>query len=476
MAATEKTALVWLRRDLRLAENPALHAAMSGSNEVCLAFVLDEMTPGGWGVGGASRWWLHQSLTALAKAVDNRGGRLVLRRGESVAEIVQLARETDARTVHVGEVPEPWARRMLERAESELARHGVDLVRHRSALLFDPDEIRTGSGGYYGVFTPFSRACVAHGVTGSTQPAPKKIACTRVASDNLDDWELLPRRPDWAGGLRATWTPGEDGAAERLKAFLSGPVQDYADARNQPGIEGTSMLSPHLHWGEISPLQVWQAIPEGRGSQIFRNELLWREFSAHLLWRHTALPETPLRSEFADMPWRDDAEGIKAWKEGKTGLPIVDAGMRQLWQIGWMHNRVRMVVASFLIKHLMVDWRTGEAWFWDTLVDADLSSNAANWQWVAGCGADAAPYFRVFNPVLQGKKFDADGAYVRRYVPELAALPDRFIHAPWDAPDDVLKMAGIQIGVDYPAPIVDLAAGRDRALDAFRRISRKDAA
>jgi deoxyribodipyrimidine photo-lyase len=476
MAATKKTALVWLRRDLRLAENPSLHAAMQGAGQVCLAFVLDETTPGGWGLGGASRWWLHHSLAALDNAVRHRGGRLVLRRGESVAEIVQLAQETGAATVHVGEVAEPWARRMLERAGIELARYGVTLVRHRSALLFDPDEIRTGSGGFYSVFTPFSRACIARGVKGPQQPAPMNIASPSAVSDRLDDWELLPRRPDWAGGLRATWTPGEDGAAERLKAFITGPVRVYAEARNQPGIDGTSMLSPHLHWGEISPVQVWKATPEGRGGQIFRNELLWREFSAHLLWRHTALPEMPLRSEFADMPWRDDPRGVKAWQRGMTGLPIVDAGMRQLWQTGWMHNRVRMVVASFLIKHLMVHWRTGEAWFWDTLVDADLASNAANWQWVAGCGADAAPYFRVFNPVLQGKKFDIDGAYVRRYVPELARLPERFIHAPWEAPDDVLTQAGIRIGVDYPAPIVDLAAGRDRALDAYRRISGKAAA
>jgi deoxyribodipyrimidine photo-lyase len=476
MAATDHTVLLWLRRDLRLADNPALQAALADGRRVCLAYVLDDVSAGPWSLGGASRWWLHHSLASLDEAVRQRGGQLILRRGESAAEIAHLAAEIGASTVHVGAAHEPWARRLLDRAAGALDRHGIKLLRHRSALLFDPDSIRTQGGGFYGVFTPFSRACLAYGVTGTPTPAPSALRGPRVASDDLADWGLLPTRPDWAGGLRETWAPGEAGAARRLEQFMAGKVADYADRRNLPGIDGTSMLSPHLHWGEISPLQVWQAIPEGRGGQIFRNELLWREFSAHLLSRHGDLPEQPLKREFAGMPWRDDPAGLAAWQRGRTGLPIVDAGMRQLWQCGWMHNRVRMVVASFLIKHLMLPWRVGEDWFWDTLVDADLASNAANWQWVAGSGADAAPYFRVFNPVLQGKKFDADGAYVRRYVPELRDLPDQYLHCPWEAPDAVLRVAGVRLGIDYPTPIVDLVEGRDRALAAYRSISGRDAA
>lgn len=260
---------------------------------------------------------------------------------------------------------------------------------------------------------------------------------------------------------------------ERAEAFLTHGLAGYAAARDQPAYDGTSMLSPHLHFGEISATQLWhmaQQCPAGKPREIFIRELLWREFCANLLWNNPGLPDTPLKPEFARMPWRDDTPALKAWQQGQTGVPIVDAGMRQLWQTGWMHNRVRMIVASFLIKHLMIPWQEGEAWFWDTLVDADLANNAGNWQWVAGCGADAAPYFRIFNPVLQGRKFDAHGDYVRHFVPELAKLDGRHIHAPWEAPAEVLARAGVALGRDYPNPIVDLGGGRARALDAYARI------
>jgi deoxyribodipyrimidine photo-lyase len=283
----------------------------------------------------------------------------------------------------------------------------------------------------------------------------------------------LPEHPDWAAGLRQTWTPGEAGAAERAQAFLHRGLAGYAAARDHPAQDGTSMLSPHLHFGEISAAQLWHLAhryPDGAGRKTFIREVLWREFSANLLWNNPALPEEPLRPEFAAMPWRDDPAGQRAWQKGRTGIPIVDAGMRQLWQIGWMHNRVRMIVASFLIKHLMLPWQDGEAWFWDTLVDADLASNAGNWQWVAGCGADAAPYFRIFNPLLQGRKFDPEGHYVRRFVPELAGLGADNIHAPWEAPSAELARAGVVLGKDYPRPIVDLAEGRARALQAYAQI------
>jgi deoxyribodipyrimidine photo-lyase len=281
---------------------------------------------------------------------------------------------------------------------------------------------------------------------------------------------LLPNRSNWAAPFTACWSPGEAGALSRLDRFLSGPITAYATGRDTPGSDATSMLSPYLRFGEISPTRVVHAVrarPTGEGANKFINEILWREFCHHLLWHHQTLPDAPLRTEFAAMPWRNDPADLGAWQRGQTGVPIVDAGMRQLWRTGWMHNRVRMIVASFLVKHLLIDWRSGEAWFWDTLVDADLANNAASWQWVAGCGADAAPFFRIFNPVLQGQKFDPDGSYVRRFVPELSRLDPRHIHAPWDAPDAALAAAGIILGSTYPTPIIGLAEGRTRALAAF---------
>jgi deoxyribodipyrimidine photo-lyase len=344
----------------------------------------------------------------------------------------------------------------------------------------NPTTIQTASGGPYGVFTPFARACVGGPGPQPPEPAPARIAGVAAESDRLDDWGLLPHRPDWAAGLRATWTPGEDGARQRLKRFLAAGLTNYAAQRDQPAADGTSTLSPHLAFGELSPAQVWNAASEagaagGKGRERFLTELLWREFSHYLLWFHPELPEQPLRPAFARMPWRSDPAALAAWQRGQTGVPIVDAGMRQLWQTGWMHNRVRMIAASFLVKHLLLPWQAGAAWFWDTLVDADLASNSASWQWVAGSGADAAPYFRIFNPVLQGRKFDPEGNYVRRFVPELARLDARCVHAPWEADADALNAAGITLGRDYPAPIVGLAEGRARALAAFASLRETDA-
>ena len=465
--------VLWLRRELRLADNPALAAAIATGRPLLPVFVLDDVSAGQWALGGASRWWLYHTLASLASDLAARGVKLVLRRGRAAAEIARLVEQSGAAEVHAGLAVEPWARRLLRDVARGLA---VKLHLHNTTLLFDPGAIRTGAGGPYGVFTPFSRACLSRGDPPAPLPTPVKIrSVDSVLSDSLADWHLLPTRPDWAAGLRATWIPGEAGAHRRLADFIATGLEGYDETRNLPGIDGSSRLSPCLHWGELSPGQVWHAsaaAADTQGRFIYRNELLWREFSANLLWHHPTLPEQPLRTEFAAMPWQVDPVGLAAWQRGATGIPIVDAGMRQLWRTGWMHNRVRMVVASFLIKHLLVPWQEGEAWFWDTLVDADLASNSAQWQWVAGCGADAAPFFRVFNPVLQGRKFDADGAYVRAWVPELARLPDRFLHAPWEAPDNVLEYARVQLGRNYPRPIVDLATGRARALAAFQRITR----
>lgn len=476
IAPTDQPALLWFTRDLRLRDQPALHAARASGRRLVAVYVLDEAEGGDWAIGSASRWWLHFSLQSLARSLAAAGAALVLRRGDSEREIMRLAQEVDAAEVHVGQPVEPAGRAVLERLEPALAAHGCALHRHWTTLLSDPDRLRTRTGTPYGVYTPFAKACVAAGIGDDLMPAPVHIAAAAPPpSETLESLGLLPRGPDWSCGLRAHWTPGEDAAMASLHAFTAHAVASYADTRNLPGVEGVSRLSPYLHWGEIAAQRVWCTAAEhdGAGPRSFLSELLWREFGAHLLWHHPSLPEAPLRPQFAAMRWRDDPEGLYAWQHGRTGIPIVDAGMRQLWQTGWQHNRVRMITASFLIKHLLIDWRCGENWFWDTLVDADLASNSSNWQWVAGCGADAAPFFRIFNPWLQGQKFDADGAYVKRWVPELAGLDAAHIHAPWDAPPLVLAGAGVALGRTYPHPIVDLAAGRARALAAFGQVSEK---
>ncbi len=471
---SETPAILWFRDDLRLSDHSALHAAMETGRPVLPVFVLDDgsggsQASGGFRAsGGASRWWLHHSLAALRQSLASCGTRLILRRGDSAGTILDIARQTGATDVFTGGLVAPGARQ-VDRAVAA-ALDGT-LHRMRTTTLFHPDSVRTKAGGAYSVYTPFANACLALGGPKPTLPAPKSIrGAEPIESDRLEDWNLLPAKPDWASGLRDTWTPGEAGAMERAEAFLDHGLAGYAAARDRPANDGTSMLSPHLHFGEISASQLWHMAHRrqaGPARDMFIRELLWREFCANLLWHHPELPDTPLKPEFGKMPWRDDKPGLKAWQQGQTGVPIVDAGMRQLWHLGWMHNRVRMIVASFLIKHLMIRWQDGEAWFWDTLVDADLASNAGNWQWVAGCGADAAPYFRIFNPVLQGRKFDSDGDYVRHWVPELSRLDPRHIHAPWDAPADVLNRAGVVLGKTYPKPIVDLAAGRARALAAY---------
>ncbi|MDR3520098.1 MAG: deoxyribodipyrimidine photo-lyase [Acidocella sp.] len=467
--------IVWFKNDLRLADNPALHAALQSADRIVPVFVLDDHVPDIEKPGGASRWWLHHSLSALATSLYERGAELVLRRGEASRIIPALAMETGASAVHTARAHEPAMRAADSQVAAALQANKIKFHRHLSAALFAPERITTKTGGVYGVYTPFSRACFEVGVSEDELPAPAEIPGVRsLARDELSSWALLPSQPDWARAFPASWQPGEAGAHQKLASFLKTAVGAYGDARNLPGRQGTSRLSPHLHFGEISPRSIWNRATraQGQGVQTYLKELLWREFSMYLLWHHPNLANTPMRAEFASFPWADDPASLRAWQRGQTGIPIVDAGMRELWQTGWMHNRVRMIAASFLVKHLLVPWQAGEAWFWDTLVDADQAANAASWQWVAGCGADAAPYFRIFNPVLQGLKFDSDGAYVRRYIPEIAALPDQYIHAPWDAPESVLTSARVKLGLTYPKPIITLTQGRERALTAYRRISK----
>jgi deoxyribodipyrimidine photo-lyase len=466
--------LVWFRQDLRLADNPALRAAAEGGAPVVAAYVLDDEGAGAWKRGGASRWWLHHSLASLQRDLAALGASLVLRVGPAARELDALLAETGASAVYWNRCYEPATRARDEAIKSSLQARGVEARSFNASLLFEPWTIATQSGGPFKVYSPFARACRAAPAPAAPLAAPGRLARPAAMPGGLplEALALLPVAPDWAGGLRASWTPGEAGAQARLATFLAGPIAGYKEERNRPDIEATSRLSPHLHFGEISPRQLWHAakLREGGGPDHFVSELLWREFAYHLLHHFPHLPERNWRDDFDAFPWAEDKAGLAAWRRGRTGYPIVDAGMRELWTTGWMHNRVRMIAASFLVKDLLVHWRQGEDWFWDTLVDADLANNAASWQWVAGCGADAAPYFRVFNPVLQGEKFDPAGDYVRRFVPELAKLPAKFIHRPWEADDATLRAAGVDLGRSYPKRIVDHGVARDRALAAFSNL------
>ena len=471
------TVLLWLRQDLRLADHAPLAAAVASGARVVPLFVRDDASDGTWPRGGASRWWLHHSLDRLGAALVARGSRLMLRSGNTPDVLAAAAAETGASAVYCTRAYEPASVALQQAAKDRLADGGVALKRFGGRLLAEPEAVRTKAGEPYRVYTPFWRALAQSLVLPRQMPAPDSIVPPLhwPKSETLAAWALLPSKPDWAAGLRAAWQPGETGAQQRLDDFVASGLVGYQGRRNRPDLAGTSRLSPHLQFGEISPAACWRAAVLARDTgaaedpdvETFLKELVWREFSYHLLFHWPTLPEQPFRAEFARFPWESDAGMLAAWQRGRTGYPIVDAGMRELWATGWMHNRVRMIVASFLVKDMRIPWQQGEAWFWDTLVDADLASNAASWQWVAGSGADAAPYFRIFNPVSQGAKFDPDGNYVRRWVPELARLPADAIHAPWLADGLTLRAAGVRLGESYPLPIVDHAAARVAALAAF---------
>ena len=476
--------IYWFRQDLRTLDLPGLAAAAATGRPVIACYTLDEHSAGDNVPGGASRWWLHHSLEALSAELAQLGGSLVLRRGAAPVELDRLIEETGAEGVYCSRLYEPWANTLEESLHTALDARGVTFRRYPGALLFEPGKVMNQSGRPFKVFTPFWRHCRAGSPLATPKPRPADCSWYdgTLDSDSLASWGLLPTQPDWAQGWSSQWQPGSAGAYNRLKLFLAGPVEDYSEGRNHPAREATSRLSAHLHFGEISPRAVWHAAlglaarKAGSEQQVdkFLSEMGWREFSHHLLYHFPHIESQPFKPQFREFPWLGNEGALRAWQRGQTGYPVVDAGMRELWHTGYMHNRIRMVVASFLTKHLLVHWRAGAHWFWDTLVDADLANNSCGWQWVAGSGADASPYFRIFNPVIQGEKFDARGSYVRQWVPELALLPDRYLNRPWEAPPAVLEKADVRLGDNYPLPLVDHKSARESALAAYAAIRDAD--
>jgi deoxyribodipyrimidine photo-lyase len=459
------TAIVWFRQDLRLKDNPALYHAAKKYDAIIPLYILDEQQD--WSLGGAQKWWLHHSLTHLQNNLEKLGLQLILRKGAS-RKILQELTDKNIAAVYWNRCYEPSIIQRDTEIKSTLKKNNIDVETFNSHLIHEPWEVSTLKGDFYKVFTPFWRAWCKTSKDFKVLPTPSgHMQTKKISSDHLNHWKLLPEKPNWANGFTESWTPGEKAAHQQLKKFLSKKIMHYSKGRDFPADQSTSYLSPYLHFGEISPRQIFTAVKEIEViqsqlfsvSEHFLKELVWREFAYHLLYYFPDLPEENFKKEFNEMKWVTDKKLLHAWQKGQTGFPLIDAGMRELWHTGYMHNRVRMIVASFLTKHLLIDWREGEKWFWDTLVDADLANNAMNWQWVAGCGVDAAPFFRIFNPILQSRKFDPAGDYIRRWVPELAHLSKKEIHVP-------------VIRKHYPEPIVDLNVGRKRALNYYKKLKK----
>ena len=479
---TDPCVIHWFRQDLRLADNPALCNAAS-RGKVLPVYILDDVTSGLYKMGGASRWWLHQSLVALNNALDNR---LVVLAGDAREVLLHLAKTVGASAVCWNRAYEPWRISRDSDIKAALTSAGIPADSSNGSLLWEPWDVLKSDGTPYRVFTPFyRRGCLAAPLPRQPLPVPSPLELASVdriayGRDAIDALGLLPDL-SWIDGLDKSWEVGEAAALGRMDEFIREGLVGYKDGRNFPAKRHVSRLSPYLHWGEISPNTVWYAVrdrmdsgdcPERDGDH-FLSELGWREFSHSLLYHFPDLPRKNLQPRFDQFDWHHDAGILEKWQKGMTGYPIVDAAMRELWQTGYMHNRSRMIVGSFLVKNLRLHWHHGERWFWDCLVDADLANNSASWQWIAGCGADAAPYFRIFNPITQGEKFDPDGHYIRQYVPELASLPDAYLFSPWTAPAGILASAGVRLGDNYPKPLVDAKASREAALAAFAAL--KDA-
>ncbi|WP_117191128.1 cryptochrome/photolyase family protein [Rhizobium terrae] len=468
-------AILWFRKDLRLDDNPALHAAVEAGGPVIPVYIREPEHLNIGPLGAAQAWWLHHSLTALKASLKSLGSDLMLVSGRAEDVLTEIAREAGATTVFVNRA---YERNAFDRDIAvALKENGVAVRAFHTQLLHEPKAIRTGSGTAFKVFTPFWNGLQKLGEPPDPIDAPAEIPSLRhhPRSESLDSWKLRPGKPNWAADFPTIWTPGEAAAQQKLARFVDGGLHGYKRGRDLPAVDATSLLSPHLALGEISPARIWHAtkgLSKTASEDVahFRREVAWRDFCYGLLIEFPALAEKNWDASFDAFQWEYEADEFRAWTRGLTGYPIVDAGMRQLWRYGFMHNRVRMITASFLIKDLMIDWRKGEEWFRDTLVDADPANNSANWQWVAGSGADASPFFRIFNPVLQGVKFDPDGDYVRAHVPELAKLDRKYIHEPFEAPPHILEEAGVELGKTYPRPIVDHGFARDRALAAYRNI------
>lgn len=466
-------ALIWFRQDLRCEDNPALALACKKHKYLIPLYIKESEQ--GLAVGAAQHWWLHHSLEALQRDLQQVGLDLHFKSGNAHTILQELINEYCIDAVYWNRCYEPQQRARDQEIKTQLKEQGLEVVSCNGSLLHEPWQVLNQSGEFFKVFTPYWRQCLKQIQVRSLLTVAHWPQLKAIASETLDEWQLLPSKPDWAKQFAEHWQPGAAGAALKLSQFLDNTLSGYKQSRNEPGVYGTSRLSPHLHFGEISPQQVWFALQQAMhepdcdlaSAETFLAELGWREFSYQLLYHVPQLAEQNFKTQFDHFPWQNDHSVLKLWQQGLTGYPIVDAGMRELWQSGYMHNRVRMIVASFLTKDLMIDWRLGAAWFWYTLLDADLANNSASWQWVAGSGADAAPYYRVFNPVLQGEKFDPLGDYVRRWLPELAGVPNQWLHHPWDAPKGSLP---ITLGVDYPLPIVDHASARARALSSYKQL------
>ena len=470
--------LHWFRQDLRLADNPSLTAAAQ-AGVVIPVFILDDDHAGEHKMGGASRWWLHHSLMALNASLD---GKLVVLKGDPATHLAALAAASGATSVHWNRCYEPWRIARDTQIKADLLAQGLHVESHNGSLLWEPWDVAKADGTPYRVFTPYyRRGCLASPPPRQPLPVPAQLALTRPdialgshANGGIDGLALLPKT-GWDTMLEPHWQVGEAGANARLTAFIDGGLAGYKDGRNFPALPNVSRLSAYLHWGELSPHMAWYAAKDQLDAGAvshddadhFLSELGWREFSHMLLYYFPGLPRQNLQPRFDKFPWKEDAEALRRWRQGQTGYPIVDAAMRQLWQTGYMHNRLRMIVGSFLVKNLRLHWHHGAAWFWDCLVDADLANNSAGWQWIAGCGVDAAPYFRIFNPITQASKFDPTGAFIRHFVPEIAGLPDAYLFRPWEAPLDLLIAAGVTLGQTYPQPIVDVKSSRLDALAAF---------
>jgi deoxyribodipyrimidine photo-lyase len=471
----KKIAIHWFSQDLRLSDNIALQTAIKQGYDVIPLYVFSEDHIH-WKMGAASKWWLHHSLTSLSKDLKDLGSSLIIRKGPIVATIASLVKETGATCVFWHCHVEPFMRTIENLLQKELEARGCAYRGFFDNFLFVPGSVLNGKNEPYQVFTPFYKACLLKEDPRSPIAAPSSLpnVSSHIKSLSVKELHLLPKI-SWDQEFSSLWHPGEASAKQRLKKFISKAVSEYPVMRDFPAIDATSLLSSHLHFGEISVFQIWKATTkavhhEGTG---FLRQLVWREFASHMLYFFPDTDLHPLRREFSDFPWKKNEKALKLWQQGRTGYPIVDAGMRQLWRLGWMHNRLRMIVGSFLVKDLLIPWQDGAEWFWDTLVDADLANNSFGWQWVGGCGADAAPYFRIFNPIMQGEKFDPEGRYVRAFVPELKDMPNEWIHKPWMAPEEVLRAAGVTLGKTYPEPIVDHSVARKQALEYFQSWSKK---